>query len=346
VKREPKEIIALITLAIFVFGITIVALYILKPFYSPAIFAIPIAISLNPLRKFLLKILRGREKLTAFLITLFVFLLMVGILLPVSITLINETRNIYLSLRENFEERGELWTDSVDDIFSSFPEEWRNIIYSLILKIADYIKSISKAFLGFTFSLIKGTFALAFKFFMFFVFIFFFVKDGEKIVKFIFDYIPLDEEIKKAIKDRLTNTFSSVFLGTFTTAFVQGILAGIGFLILRVPYPAILGVLAGICSIIPFGGTALVWMPAAIYLFLKGEILRGVLQLLWGSFIVSTIDNILKPLIIGKEMKISFLWMLLFILGGIKIFGITGIFLGPIVLSLLKVVGESLTLSR
>jgi predicted PurR-regulated permease PerM len=87
-------------------------------------------------------------------------------------------------------------------------------------------------------------------------------------------------------------------------------------------------------------------MPAAIYLFLKGEILRGILQLLWGSLIVSTIDNILKPLIIGKEMKISFLWMFLFILGGIKIFGITGIFLGPIVLSLLKVVGESLTVSR
>jgi len=341
-KREPRQIIALITLAIFVFGITIIALYILKPFYSPAIFAVAIAISLNPLRKLLLKILKGWERLTAFLITLFVFGVMIGILLPISITLINESRSLYLSVRENFDERGDLWTDKLEDLFSLLPEEGKAFVYSLIMKMADYIKNISKAFLGFTFSLIRGTFSLAFKFFMFFIFIFFFVKDGEKIVKFIFDYLPLDEEIKKGIRDRLTRTFSSVFLGTFTTAFVQGILAGIGFLILSVPYPAILGVVAGMCSIIPFGGTALVWIPAAIYLFLKGEILRGIFQLLWGSLIVSTIDNFLKPLIIGKEMRISFLWMFLFILGGIKIFGVTGIFLGPIVLSLLKVAGESI----
>jgi len=346
VKRDPKEIIAYASLGIFVVGITVLALYILRPFYSPAIFAVAIAISLNPLRKLLLKILKGREGIAAFFITIFVFLLMIGILLPVSVTLINETKNLYHSLRENLEEGENLWTDRVEDVFSLLPEEGRNLLYSIILKVADYIKNLSKGFLMLTLSLIRGTFALAFKLFMFFVFLFFFVKDGERIVKLVFDYIPLAEEIKSEIKNRLFLTFSSVFLGTFTTAFVQGILAGTGFFILKLPYPAILGVLAGICSIFPFGGTALVWIPATFYLFLKGEIVRGILQFLWGALIVSTVDNILKPLLIGKEMKISFLWMFLFILGGIKFFGITGIFLGPIVLSLLKVAGDSVTQSR
>ncbi len=341
-KREPREIIALVTLATFVFGITVLALFILRPFYSPAIFAVAIAISLNPLRKLLLKILKGREGITAFLMTLFVFLIMVGVLMPISVTLIKESRNLYYFVRENFEEK-EDFLSQMDEALPSLPEEGKRFIYSLLWKLADYIKNISKAFWGFTFSLIKGTFSLTFKFFIFFLFIFFFLKDGEKIVKFVFEHIPLSEEIKKEIRERLGQTFTSVFFGTFATAFVQGILAGIGFFILRIPYPAILGVLAGICAIIPYGGTALVWLPVSGYLFLKGEIIKGIIQLLWGALIVSTVDNILKPLIIGKEMRVSFLWMFLFIIGGIKIFGIPGIFLGPIVLSLLKVAGESIT---
>lgn len=345
-KVEPREIIGFATLAVFIFGSTILALYILRPFYSPAIFAVAITISLAPLRRFLLKILKGREGTTALLITLFVFLVMIGILLPVSITLVNESRNLYHSVKENFGEGEDVLSERVDEIISSFPENGRTFLYSTIMKLADYIKNISKAFLGVTLSLLRGTFSLAFKFFMFFLFIFFFAKDGEKIVKFIFDSIPLDEEVKRGIRERLTGTFSSVFLGTFTTSFLQGIFAGIGFFIFGLPYPAILGVLAGMCSIIPLGGTALVWLPAAGYLFFKGETLMGIFQLLWGGLLVSMIDNLLKPLIIGKEMRVSFLWMFLFILGGIRIFGITGVFIGPIVLSLLKVAGESLAQRR
>lgn len=338
--RGTRELIGIGAVVFFIAAITALSLLLLRPFYTPAIFAVAVTIALHPLKKVLLKIARGRRTLVSGAMTFLVFVIMLGVLLPVSISLVNESRHLYQMLKESVSDVEEEWVEKLGDITSSLFGEGEKIFYNLLLKIADYIKNISKAFLNLAFSLLKGAFSMAFKLLVFFIFLFFFFRDGEEIVKLVFGYIPLDEELKEKIKMRLHGTLSAVLIGTFLTAFIQGFLAGMGFLVLGVPFPAILGLLAGMCSILPFGGTALVWMPVAGYLFVKGETVRGIIQLVWGGAIVSTIDNLLKPLIIGKEMRVSFLWMFLFLLGGIKIFGFAGIFAGPMILSLLKVAGE------
>jgi predicted PurR-regulated permease PerM len=115
---------------------------------------------------------------------------------------------------------------------------------------------------------------------------------------------------------------------------VQGLLAGLSYWALGVPFPVFLALLTALAAFLPLGGTALVWAPAAVYLFAVGAPLRGVLQLAWGIGVVTMVDNVLKPLLIGGQARIPTLLLFFGILGGLKAFGFLGAFLGPAVMAL------------
>lgn len=128
------------------------------------------------------------------------------------------------------------------------------------------------------------------------------------------------------------DTIKSVVYGIIGTALVQGFLAGIGFLIAGVPGVLLLGVLTCILSVIPLG-PPLIWVPAAIWLFEKGETGWAVFLALWGFLVVSAVDNVLKPYFISKGSRLPFILVFLGVLGGVMSFGMLGIFLGPTLLA-------------
>jgi predicted PurR-regulated permease PerM len=119
---------------------------------------------------------------------------------------------------------------------------------------------------------------------------------------------------------------------------------GVGFLIFGVPFPVLFGALTFLLTLLPFGGAIPVWLGGAIFLFLNGKIGAGVGLLLWGALLVSSIDNFLKPFLIGERTNIPFFLLFLSLLGGIMTFGLTGLLLGPVIvavfLSLLNVYTE------
>jgi predicted PurR-regulated permease PerM len=101
-----------------------------------------------------------------------------------------------------------------------------------------------------------------------------------------------------------------------------------------------LGVLAGLCSLIPLVGTALIWVPASLYLFMTASVWKGIFLLLWGSLVVGSSDNIIRPLVVRGRVEIHPLLVMFSILGALDLFGFIGIFLGPMILSLLVALGE------
>lgn len=133
-------------------------------------------------------------------------------------------------------------------------------------------------------------------------------------------------------------------MGQIVVGIVQGTLAWAGFLFLGVPNPVLWGFLTALISIIPLLGAVLIWFPIDIYLFIMGymtgEYWRAIALLVYGIFVISTIDNILKPKIVGQRAKIHPLVILFGILGGIQLFGIPGILIGPLVLTLFDLVIE------
>jgi predicted PurR-regulated permease PerM len=163
--------------------------------------------------------------------------------------------------------------------------------------------------------------------------LFFFLRDGDALLVRARRLIPLDEERKGRLFRQLSDVTRAIVVGTSVTALLQGALIGIGFTIASLPSPVVFGVLAALLSMLPVGGAAFVWGPAAIWLFVDGRCGFGIFMLAWG-LLLSGLDNILRPILISGRARISALAVFIGVLGGIPAFGAIGIIGGPVVLSL------------
>jgi predicted PurR-regulated permease PerM len=163
--------------------------------------------------------------------------------------------------------------------------------------------------------------------------LFFFLRDGDAMLTRARRLIPLDEQRKERLFRQLGGVTRAIVVGTSVTALLQGLLIGIGFKIAGLPSPVVFGVLAGLLSMLPVGGAAFVWGPAAIWLFIDKHWGFGIFMLGWG-LLSAGLDNVLRPMLISGRARISALAVFIGVLGGIPAFGSIGIIAGPIVLSL------------
>jgi predicted PurR-regulated permease PerM len=163
--------------------------------------------------------------------------------------------------------------------------------------------------------------------------LFFFLRDGDALLLRLRRLIPLDDVRKERLFSQLSGVTRAIVIGTSVTAILQGMLVGIGFTICSLASPVVFGVLAALFAMLPVGGTALVWGPAAIWLFVDGRWGFGIFMLAWG-FLLSGLDNVLRPLLISGRARISALAVFIGVLGGIPAFGPIGLIAGPVVLSL------------
>ena len=185
------------------------------------------------------------------------------------------------------------------------------------------------------------------------VFIIFFImyytlKDGEALVDKVKKILPLKKQRQDALIDQFGQVSSAVIYGTVIVAVLQGILAGIGFYLFRVPSPVVWGIITVLVSLVPFMGPFVVWLPAALVLIFTGYysgdsfvLLRGIGLFLYGLLLVSGIDNVLKPRIIGKKANIHPALVFIGIIGGVNLFGIVGFVVGPVIIAMLKTALES-----
>ena len=163
--------------------------------------------------------------------------------------------------------------------------------------------------------------------------LFFFLRDGDSMLDRARRLIPLDEVRKERLFRQLGGVTRAIVVGTSVTAILQGILVGIGFTICGLASPVVFGVLAALLSMLPVGGSAFVWGPAAIWLFIDGRWGFGIFMLVWG-LLLGGLDNVLRPMLISGRARISALAVFIGVLGGIPAFGAIGIIAGPVVLSL------------
>jgi len=163
---------------------------------------------------------------------------------------------------------------------------------------------------------------------------FFFLKDGERILQRLVTLSPLHDSYDIELLKKTTATIESVVKGTLLIALVQGFLAGLGLFIFGVPNAILWGALAALCAFVPGLGTALVVIPSVIYLFIIGNTPFAIGLSAWGVLLVGMIDNILGPYLYKKGTRLHPLIVLFAVLGGISFFGPEGLFLGPVIASL------------
>ncbi len=177
----------------------------------------------------------------------------------------------------------------------------------------------------------RGTFSFLLQLFVLCYALFYFLLDGPVILRRVLRYIPLDPGQKEELLERFVSVTRATLRGSLLIGMLQGGVAGLAFWVAGVPGPAFWGTVMVVLSIIPAIGASLIWVPAVIYLFLVGEILSGIGLLIWCAVVVSSIDNLLRPRLIGRDARMSDLMILVSTLGGIVLFGAVGFIVGPIV---------------
>lgn len=175
--------------------------------------------------------------------------------------------------------------------------------------------------------------------------LYFFLRDGDTMMTRARQLIPLADERKERLFGQLSAVTRAIVFGTAITALLQGVLIAIGFAIAGLPSPVVFGVLAALFSLLPVGGAAFVWIPAALWLFFDKHWGFGIFLLVWG-LLLGGLDNVLRPLLISGRARISALAVFLGVLGGIPAFGAIGVIAGPVILSLVLALIEFAEESR
>ncbi|MBC7911196.1 MAG: AI-2E family transporter [Pyrinomonadaceae bacterium] len=158
-------------------------------------------------------------------------------------------------------------------------------------------------------------------------------RDGDKIIRALPDILPLEREQSEEIIARTTDVISASVYGVLIISAIQGALGGVGFLIVGLPSALVWGVIMIVLSMIPVAGAFVVWVPAALYLAATGQWGKALFLTIWGALVIGSVDNFLRPKLVGEKTKLHELFIFFSVLGGLQVFGVLGLILGPVVLA-------------
>ncbi len=309
---------------------------VLSPFITTIAWAMVLSITFYPLYKIFLKFIK--RPWAASLVTLIIILtLIIGPFTYIVGSLVNEITDIYSTI----EEKGfETTTKKIKEypVFAHILDTISSykVLEDFNLKegIIKTLKSIGK-YIGEHISLLfKNVVVLALNFVIMSMTIFYFLKDGETLTNYIKEFLPFSENQKKRLEQRVKEMVIAAIHGGLAVGIAQGTLGGVAFLIFGLPSPVFWGTAMAIFSLVPLFGSFLIWGSASLILILSGTYAKGIGLLLYGILIISTVDNILKPLIIGGRTKLHILLVFFSVLGGIRFLGFLGFILGPLIAAL------------
>jgi len=288
-----------------------------------------------PLQRFLRRKTGERESLSA-LLTLLLLIVAVGIPIFVFLGLVAAQAIDISQAARPWIESQITEAGSWDELLAQYP-----ILGSFLPEEADFLSKLSEfaaatgRFLADSVvEVTRGTAAFSLQVFVLLYAMFFFLKDGSSILERILYYVPLPEESEQELVDKIVSVASAVLKGSLVIGIIQGGLAGAAFWMAGIPGWAFWTTVMIVLSIIPAIGSALVWIPAAVFLFAQASMGTAVTFTLWCVLVVGTVDNFLRPRLVGKDTKMPDILVLISTLGGIFLFGAVGFILGPIVAAL------------
>lgn len=306
--------------------------------FAPFLVAIFLAFIFSQLFKgwyqYINRLIGKRESFASFLTCLILFLILIIPLFFIGYMISSEINNTYQSFIQTN------WRGSIEQISQQptlqrvgiKPEHIRHFINSD--NFTQNLQSIGNFF----FEIIKQTYQSASHFLFMAVIMFFtlyyFFKDSDTILKKIIALTPLKDNQERLVINKFINVSKATLQGSLVIAVVQGTLQGILFGLVGVASPVFWGVITFFFSLIPMLGAGIVWLPVGLIMILLGHIWQGLVILLVGFFVVSTIDNFLRPYLVGNQVSLHPLLVFFATLGGIAVFGLTGILIGPIIVVL------------
>lgn len=338
---------------IVVAALLALALYwMLVPFWGALAWGIFLAFLLTPLQRWLTRKLKGRDNLSAGIITVLVPAVLAGPVFSFGVAFTNQVGDLIARLQKQplrFD-AGLLVQLEHYPILGSLAEWLRQNLTTTSVQLDSWLvngaKMLMQSLAATGGNFVLGALGTVIHFFMMLFLLFFLLRDGRQMLGRLARLVPMDPQRKTDLLKLIGDTTRAVVYGQILTALAQGALVGIGFAIAGLPSAIVFGALAAVLALLPVGGTAFVWVPAVVYLSATSQWGWAIFMLVWGMG-VSVSDNLMRPLLISRHAPVSTLAVFVGVIGGISAFGIIGLIIGPVLLTviaaLLRFLDETLS---
>lgn len=312
----------------------IAVFFIFQPFLTAIVAAAILTALFKRPYHFLEGVFRGHRGLSAFLTCLLVVMIIVTPLFLVLSLAINEASNLYTTVTQE---------STLQSTVEQFLKTVQNAPYANVLvdsvafdqeRLVAEVKNLSQNALSILQAAYQGVAHFVFWVFIMFFTLFYFLIDGKRALHALMQLSPLKNEHDKLLVSKFISISRATLKGTIVIGAIQGLIGGLAFWIAGVPSPAIWGIIMIILSVVPSFGTAIVWLPTGLILLALGHIWEGAFVLGIGAGVISLIDNILRPKLVGQDTQMHPLMVFFATIGGLSLFGLPGFIIGPIIIAL------------
>jgi predicted PurR-regulated permease PerM len=324
---------------IFLIALTGVALYscfiIARPFLTSIAWALIIAVTFYPVHNRIHRVIHNRSAAALVSIVIVTLIVIVPAVL-LGMATMTELKNAYQGLNERSAAEGgwapyitrlnDAASRWIGDLVQQPEFDLKREVFGRIGQISSLAGSVAAGIAGNVFSVLgQGILSLFILFFM--------LRDGHTAHRMLAAVIPLNHDQVDRLFSSVTDTIIADMYGVIAIAIAQGLLMALAFWVLGLPSPFLWGALSAVVSLLPVGGTALVWLPGSIILFASGHWVKGIILLAWGAGVVGMLATVVQPIVLGRRAKLHTLQIFLGLLGGVQAFGLLGLFLGPTIIS-------------
>ncbi len=318
---------------IFLTAVTVAFLWLTLDFIEPVFWAAVLAIIFNPLQRRLEELLRQRKTQAAIITTIVIVLAVFLPLILIGVAVSQEALNMY--------DRVQSGTVNLQGFVTQVDPILRDVAVRVGIdpttigpRISEAIGAAAKLIATRAVVVGQNLLSVAAKTALMLYLLFFFLRDGDKLLATLNYAIPMGNGRQQTLFRRFASVTRATLKGSLLVGLVQGALGGLLFWILGLRAPVFWGVIMAMLSLVPVVGPAVVWAPVALYLMFTGSLTKGIILVVGGVLVVGTADNILRPVLVGRETRMPDYMVLLSTLGGLSVFGAAGFVAGPVLAAL------------
>ncbi|HAH05968.1 MAG TPA: hypothetical protein DCM05_05460 [Elusimicrobia bacterium] len=332
----------------FVFGTLLFLFYLagrmLAPFSSPGLAALTAVIVCYPLHRRVVRWMKGRSPSFQALTTigLVFFFLIVPLAFIVSAT-VSEARAVLPEVQSMVQAaagRARGLLNARRDWRERLPARLVEHLESGSEDLEQRLQGVAEGFVGWVAasatSLARDILRLLVDSALFVFFLFFLFRDGEDMYRYVSGHLPMTDRLRGRVVAKIQETVIGVVRGSVVTGLLQGLLAMIGYALLGARAAVLLGCMTAVAGFVPIVGTALIWVPVCCFYLLAGSFGKAVFLLAWG-LMLGGVDNVIRPFVVGSQFQMPFFWLTLALLGGLSVFGVLGLLIGPLAFALLPI---------
>ncbi|HEX4233018.1 MAG TPA: AI-2E family transporter [Caldimonas sp.] len=315
--------------------LTVAFAWIVLPFYSGVLWGAVLALLFEPLYLAFAARMPRRRNLAALATVVIIFVIVILPVVLVSVALVQEATGVYHRIKSGQLDVGSYF----QQIVAALPSWMGNLLEGLGIdelpalqaKVTAAITERSQALAGRAFNIGQDAVDIVVAFFIALYLLFFLLRDGTGLAAGIRAAIPLAPEIKARLIERFTTVIRATVKGNLLVAAAQGALGGLAFWVLGVHAPILWAIVMGFLSLLPAVGAFLIWAPVAIYLIAIGHVWPGIGLIVFGVLAIGIVDNVLRPLLVGKDTRLPDYVVLISTLGGLAVMGLNGFVIGPLI---------------